>query len=90
MAGVDSAMDPIFSPDSLILDPLDLAGIDGQILSDNNPVADQATEDSFRSDHLWYYFTFTLIEEGNMTWRTGQDDPPWDQILGSAWNHLEG
>lgn len=52
MAGVDSAMDPIFSTDSLILDPLDLAGIDGQILSDNNPVADQATEDSFRSDHL--------------------------------------
>lgn len=39
-------MDTILS-DTLILDPIDF-----DILSDNDPVADQAAEDSFRSDHL--------------------------------------
>lgn len=42
----DSGMDTILS-DTLILDPIDF-----DILSDNDPVADQAAEDSFRSDHL--------------------------------------
>lgn len=42
----DSGMDTILS-ETLILDPIDF-----DILSDNDPVADQAAEDSFRSDHL--------------------------------------
>ncbi|XP_071499300.1 CREB-regulated transcription coactivator 1-like [Diadema antillarum] len=51
MASVDSNFehDLLFSTDSLNVDPLDLEHL--QMLSDNDIVADQATEDSFRQDH---------------------------------------
>lgn len=51
MASMDSNFehDLLFSTDSLNVDPLDLEHL--QMLSDNDIVADQATEDSFRQDH---------------------------------------
>ena len=49
MAGVDN-FDPLFSTDGFKLDPLDLDSL--QMLTDNDMVADQATEDSFRLDRL--------------------------------------
>ena len=48
---VDSNFDPelFLSTSSLEVEPLDLEHL--QMLSDNDTVVDQATEDSFRQDH---------------------------------------